>query len=271
MVAWTIRGAADASGVAPVPGDKSIAHRAVMFASLARGKSVLKSMPRGEDVWSTIGVFRSLGVPIDRITEHEVHITGGGLEGLKRDAGTLDCGNSGTTMRLLAGLLSGVEGLEATLVGDHSLSARPMGRVEKPLLAMGAQIASEGGTAPLRVRGGGLRGLEYRSPVASAQVKSCILLAGLTGGVAVRVHEPALSRDHSERMLLGQGVNLTRDEGGGIQMTPPYPAFTPFEMEVPGDCSSAAFFAVLGALSSAEGLTVPGVGVNPTRTGALRF
>ena len=271
MVAWSIRGGAQAAGVAPVPVDKSIAQRAVMFASLAEGRSILHGIPRGEDVWSTIGVFRTLGIAISETSDGAVVVEGRGIAGLKKDAGVLDCGNSGTTMRLLGGLLAGVDGMHATLVGDHSLSARPMARIEKPLTQMAATIQSVQGTAPLSIEGGALLPIEYRSPVASAQVKSCVLFAGLTSGVTVRVHEPSLSRDHSERMLRGQGIQLTTDEEGWLQMTPPYRPFTPLEMEIPGDCSSAAFFAVLGALSAGAGLKIPGVGVNPTRTGALEI
>ena len=250
------------------PGDKSISHRAVMLASLARGTSELTGLLTGEDVKSTARVLRQLGAEISSIREgakiavHAARFT--------PPASRLHCGNSGTTARLMLGILAG-QRFAATLTGDASLRRRPMRRVTEPLRAMGAEITEEGGgdSLPLAIRGGRLRSLAYTTPVASAQIKSALLFAGLTGGVGVTIREPYRSRDHTERLLVHLGVGL-HERNGAIVLEPSGPSNLPsFHLSVPGDASSAAFLVAAAVLAEAGELLVENVGVNPTRTGFL--
>jgi 3-phosphoshikimate 1-carboxyvinyltransferase len=257
-----------------VPGDKSVTHRALLLAALATGRSRVRRPLAGEDTQSTARVLRQLGCAVSGLdADGEVFIDGVGLRGLREPAAVLDCGNSGTTARLLLGVLAG-QSFAAMLTGDASLRSRPMGRVTRPLTAMGVAFEDLGepDRLPLRVRGGDVRGLDHVSPHASAQIKSAVLLAGLTGGVAVSVMEPVLSRDHTERMLEGLGARLTRRPaaaGGAYIGLEPVARLDPLDAEVPGDFSSAAFVIAHAVLNSRRPVCIAGVGVNPTRTGLL--
>ena len=257
---------------ARVPGDKSITHRALIFGALGDGRSELSGLLDAADTRSTAAALRALGVPVADGSLDRRAIPGVGLQGLQDPLGVLDCGNSGTTARLLLGLMAGA-GVTARLDGDASLRRRPMGRVTDPLTAVGAAFdeLGERGRLPIRVRGGrSLTAIDADNPRSSAQVKTALLLAGLTAGVPVRVREPGRSRDHTERMLRAMGAPLTsRREGDGTVVDlEPCEALAPLRMRVPGDFSSAAFFLALGALRGP--VSVAGVGLNPTRTGALR-
>lgn len=254
-----------------VPGDKSISHRAIMLGSIAEGTTDVSGFLEGEDALATLRVFRALGVSIEGPAQGQVSIRGVGLRGLSLPSAPLDLGNSGTGMRLLAGLLAG-QRFSTELTGDDSLRRRPMRRISDPLARMGARIeTSTTGTPPLRIEGvpGGLSPLRYQMPVVSAQVKSCLLLAGLYANGTVCITEPAPTRDHTERMLVGFGYRLDRTqqtvclEGGGTLMGT--------SIEVPGDFSSAAFFLVAASISAGSDLIIERVGVNPTRTGALEI
>lgn len=271
MTQWRIRGRDLPSGKISVPGDKSLGHRSILFGALGNGVSRVRGLPTGEDVQSSISIFKSLGVTIEPPDEAGfVAIHGVGLRGLKSPDGPLNCGNSGTTMRLLAGLFSGIPGLHVELHGDESLSVRPMARIVDPLTSMGASIEAlgEGSTAPLRIQGKALQSTSHELAVSSAQVKSAILLAALASGVSVRVKEPSLSRDHTERMLRGRGVPIeTRD--GWIDLSTPPSSLPARDTRVPGDISSAAFFMVLGAIGGYPDVVIHNVGVNPSRTGIL--
>jgi 3-phosphoshikimate 1-carboxyvinyltransferase len=254
-------------GEITLPGDKSISHRSVMFAAIAQGESRILNCSGGGDNGSTIGAFRTLGVDITQ-SGTEIHVKGRGWRGLRAPRQTIDCGNSGTTMRLLSGLLSARPFL-SRLDGDESLRSRPMGRVIGPLTEMGADIVSESGgnRAPLRITGKPLHGISYRSPVASAQVKSALVLAGLQAQGTTTVWEPVRSRDHTECMLPSFGVHLEVKEtelsiAGGQELRA-------CDVEVPGDLSSAAFFIGAALLLPGSELYVRGVGLNPTRTGVL--
>lgn len=250
-----------------VPGDKSISHRSIILASIAQGNSRISGFLQGEDSLNTIRAFQQMGVQIER-EQGEVAVIGVGLHGLRRPIADLDMGNSGTAMRLLLGLLAGQD-FDARLVGDSSLSSRPMQRVIQPLQSMGAVIESKaGGRAPLQVRGGqALRAIEYAMPVASAQVKSCLLLAGLYAKGETIVHEPAPTRDHSERMLRGFGCNI-QSQDGEIRMQGNQD-LNACNIDVPADISSAAFFLVAASIAGASDITLQHVGVNPTRTGVI--
>jgi 3-phosphoshikimate 1-carboxyvinyltransferase len=251
-----------------VPGDKSISHRALMLAALGRGPSRVRGLLRSADVRSTAGVLRALGVTVPDLDGAELVIEGVGLRGLKAPTVALDCGNSGTTTRLMAGVVAGAA-LTARFEGDASLSGRPMRRVAAPLEAMGARVELPAhGGLPMTVRGVPLRGLTWRAEVASAQVKSAILLAGLVANVPVEVHEPAATRDHTERMLRARGVDV-RTEGLEVLMQPTA-RLDAGDMDVPGDPSSAAFFAGLAALGVSAELALENVGINPGRTGAFQ-
>lgn len=259
-----------------VPGDKSVSHRALLLGALAEGTSRLEGVLAGGDCRSTAAVLRRLGVDVPSLPQDgaAIRLEGVGLRGLSAPAEPLDCGNSGTTARLLLGLLAGLS-VEGVLTGDGSLRRRPMARVTGPLSAAGARFREEGdpGRLPLRVLRGELGPIRHRSPVASAQVKSALLLAGLGRGVSVDVVEPATSRDHSERMLRRLGVEV-HEEGEAphnVRLTEPPGRLNPMELRVPGDLSSAAFFLVLGLLGGAGpgGIQVENVGLNPTRTGLL--
>ncbi len=251
-----------------VPGDKSISHRALMLAALGRGRSRVRGLLRSADVRSTAAVLRALGVDIPSLDADEVAIDGVGLRGLAPPRVELDCGNSGTTTRLMAGVVAGA-GVTARFVGDASLSARPMRRVAAPLEAMGAmvELPTHGGL-PMTVRGAPLRGVTWHAEIASAQVKSAILLAGLVADVPVEVHEPAATRDHSERMLRARGVDV-RTEGLVVTLLPAA-RLDALDGSVPGDASSAAFLAGLVAIGAGDSLAIEGVGVNPGRAGAFR-
>ncbi|GIX21268.1 MAG: hypothetical protein KatS3mg121_0051 [Gammaproteobacteria bacterium] len=250
-----------------VPGDKSISHRSIMLGALAEGCSRVHGFLEGEDSLNTLRAFRAMGVDIGDPRDGEVEIQGVGLRGLRAAPGPLDLGNSGTSMRLLAGLLAG-QPFDSVLIGDASLSRRPMGRVIEPLTQMGARIDSEDGRPPLRIHGGRrLHGINYRLPIASAQVKSCLLLAGLYAEGETWVEEPAPTRDHTERMLrafgypvLGEGRRVGVAGGGRLTAT---------ELTVPADISSAAFFLVGASIAPGSEIVLESVGVNPTRTGVL--
>src|SRR5690606_4156453 len=257
-----------------VPGDKSITHRALMLAALGRGSSRLSGLLPAADAPSTVGALGALGVRLPDIPEDgaPIAVAGHGLHPFHQFAGPLDCGNSGTTARLLLGLLAG-QPLRAVLTGDDSLRARPMRRVTEPLASMGARFTELGepDRLPIEVEGGPLQPIRYANTRASAQVKSALLLAGLTGGARVEVTEPAPSRDHTERMLRAMGANLMVETGeDGVRIAFEPPAFLdPLDLAGPGDFSSAAFFIALASLAGAGPLRITRVGVNPTRTGLL--
>lgn len=255
------------AGTIRVPGDKSISHRALILAALGSGESLVRGILDSHDVRSTASVLRALGADIPALSP-EMRIAGVGLTGLHAPGRDLDCGNSGTTTRLMAGVAA-ARPFTSRFVGDESLSKRPMRRIIRPLEAMGARVHCERGDGlPMVVYGAALRSVEWRTQVASAQVKSAILLAGLVGGVAVTVVEPGQSRDHTERMLSARGVTV-RVHGGTIALEP-VSTLPAVEMDVPADPSSAAFFAALAAIADQGELILREVCVNPTRTGFLR-
>lgn len=256
-------------GCLRVPGDKSISHRAIMFGALAEGLTTITSFLDGEDCLATLRAFRAMGVPIDGPDQGRVTVHGVGLQGLRAPTGPLDMGNSGTSMRLMSGILAG-QAFDTVLTGDASLTRRPMRRVTEPLTQMGAWIeATDKGSAPLRIHGGQrLVGMDYRMPVASAQVKSSLLLAGLYAQGETRVTEPAPTRDHTERMLEGFGYALRREGEGTVAVTGGG-RLTATTIDVPADISSAAFFLVGASIAPGSDLTLEHVGVNPTRTGAI--
>ncbi len=262
-----IQKSAPLRGEITVPGDKSISHRAVMLGSIAEGETQIRGFLNGADCISTINCFRSMGVKI-RQDGDEVLVSGAGLGGLHAPEGDLDCGNSGTTIRILSGLLAG-QNFDSRIKGDESIQKRPMGRVITPLTQMGADISSEkgNGCAPLLIRGAKLHGISYSSPVASAQVKSSILLAGLTAEGKTRVSEPHLSRNHTELMLRGFGADI-ETEGNTVTLTPGRPLHG-CTVNVPGDISSAAYFIGAALLVPDSFLTIRNVGINPTRSGIL--
>jgi 3-phosphoshikimate 1-carboxyvinyltransferase len=256
-------------GELTVPGDKSISHRALMFGGIAEGDTEITGFLAGEDCLATLRALQALGVRIDRPQPEHVLVHGVGSDGLKAASSALDMGNAGTAIRLFMGLLA-PQRFNSTLIGDESLMKRPMERVATPLRAMGAEITTHDGKPPVEIRtSSGLRAIDYALPVASAQVKSAILLAGLQAYGRTHVIEPAPSRDHTERMLGAFGVEVLRDgpkiaiEGGQtLQGT---------QLRVPGDFSSAAFFIVAGCLAAENGLLLRNVGVNPTRTGLIEL
>lgn len=267
MKSITIQPARALKGELTVPGDKSISHRSIMLGAIANGVTVVRGFLRGEDNMSTMHAFRAMGVKIDDDGE-TISIHGRGLHGLQEPGDVLDCGNSGTTIRLITGLLSG-QSFFSVVTGDQYLRKRPMKRVVEPLTRMGARISgrSQGGLAPLAINGGGLRAIEYHSPVSSAQIKSSIMLAGLYAEGSTIVHEPSLSRDHSERMFRLFGASLECfDNGmtvrGGTELNAQ-------EVTVPGDISSAAFFIVAALITPNSELLIRNVGINPTRTGVI--
>jgi len=251
-------------GTIRVPGDKSISHRALMLAALADGASRIRDILPSADVHSTARVLGALGVPVPPLST-DVTIAGRGARSLTAPAADLDCGNSGTTTRLLAGLAAALP-FTSRFVGDASLSRRPMRRIADPLRAMGAIVdVTPPDGLPMTVRGGHLHSIEWRSETASAQVKSAILLAGLTAGVGVTVHEPARSRDHTERMLAALGVDV-ETRGASVRLAPA-DHLAPLRMRVPADPSSAAFLCALAALAHEGELVLEDVCLNPTRTG----
>jgi 3-phosphoshikimate 1-carboxyvinyltransferase len=251
-------------GVVRPPGDKSISHRVVMLAALARGNSELRGLLTGDDVKSTARVLRQLGADISTIRASVVKVAGARLTA---PGGRLNCGNSGTTARLILGILAG-QTFATTLTGDASLRRRPMRRVTEPLRQMGADIKERGDGLPLTIRGGKLRGLTYASPVASAQVKSAILLAALTGGVPVTIREPYRSRDHTERLFAHLGLGIY-ERDGAVGYRPSAITVPAFSVSVAGDISSAAFMVAAAVLARDGELMIENVGVNPTRTGFL--
>jgi 3-phosphoshikimate 1-carboxyvinyltransferase len=257
-------------GRVQVPGDKSISHRALMLGAIATGKTQIQGLLLGEDPHSTATCFRDMGAEISELNAEHVTVQGIGLGQLQEPIDILNAGNSGTTMRLMLGLLASHPGRFFTVTGDASLRSRPMLRVIEPLTQMGAQIWHRGrGLAPLAIQGQTLLPIHYQSPIASAQVKSCILLAGLMIEGATTVTEPAQSRDHSERMLRAFGADLVVDpETLSITVTGPA-QLQGQTVIVPGDISSAAFWLVAGAIVPNSDLTIENVGVNPTRTGIL--
>ncbi|MDF2440461.1 MAG: 3-phosphoshikimate 1-carboxyvinyltransferase [Abditibacteriota bacterium] len=262
--------AATVSGSIEVPGDKSISHRAAIFGALAQGTTRVSNFLRAGDTLGTLAILRELGATI-RLPDNPaeaLEIEGNGFDDLHTPQSTLDCGNSGTTTRLMMGVLAG-QSFCSTLGGDASLSRRPMDRVQIPLSQMGADIRGEGErcTPPITIRGGDLHSIEYAMPVASAQVKSAILLAGLRAQGTTTIIEPAPSRDHTERMLRGFGVEVqTQNDHVSVRGGQTLYAT---DVSVPGDISSATFFFVAAALRPGWEVTVRGVGVNPTRTGVL--
>ena len=261
-----INSCAPLRGEITVPGDKSISHRAVMLGALASGTTHITGFLMGEDCLSTIDCFRKMGVSID-VSDKEVVVEGVGLHGLTAPKSELYTGNSGTTTRLLSGILAG-QSFTSTMNGDASIQKRPMGRVMKPLREMGASIEGrDDNFCPLTMHPSELHGIEYRLPVASAQLKSAILLAGLYAEGQTTVIEPAPSRDHTERMFRALGVEIETN-GNVITLEPPEDLHA-VDIAVPADISSAAFFLVAGAIVPGSELTIRNVGVNPTRTGIL--
>lgn len=269
-VSYSVQPGGRLGGTVRVPGDKSVSHRSIILGSIAAGTTRISGFLEGEDALATMNIFRALGVRIDGPAAGEVVVHGVGPRGLRAPATVLDCGNSGTSMRLLAGLLV-AQPFDCELTGDASLRRRPMRRVADPLTAMGARIdTAEGGRPPLRIRGNpALRGIEYVMPVASAQVKSSLLLAGLYASGTTRVTEPAPTRDHTERMLAAFGYAVRRDGatvslsgGGTLRAT---------GIAVPADISSAAFFMVGATIAPDSDVTLRDVGVNPTRTGVIEI
>ena len=255
------------AGELTVPGDKSISHRALMFGALAEGDTEISGFLAGEDCLSTLRALAALGVGIERPEHSSVRVHGVGMEGLRGASAPLDMGNAGTAMRLFMGLLAPQQ-FDSQLIGDASLMRRPMERVAAPLRQMGARIETLEGRPPVRIRGGAsLAGIEFPMPVASAQVKSAVLLAGLRARGRTRIIEPAPSRDHTERMLAGFAVRLTR-EGSSVALEGGQ-RLRATSVRVPGDFSSAAFFIVAGCLAAEQGLLLRNVGINPTRTGLL--
>ncbi len=251
-----------------VPGDKSISHRSIMLGSLAEGTTHVTGFLEGEDSLATLKAFRAMGVNIEGPDNGNVTIHGVGMHGLKQPEAPIDLGNSGTSIRLMSGLLAG-QGFEVTMVGDSSLSTRPMRRVTDPLAQMGAEIeTTEAGTPPLKLKAGAkLKGIDYALPMASAQVKSCVLLAGLYAEGKTSVTEPAPTRDHTERMLTGFGYAVERNgatasvSGGGKLVAT--------NIDVPADISSAAFFIVGASIAPGSDVVLEHVGINPTRTGVI--
>ena len=256
------------SGKFRVPGDKSISHRAVMLGSLAEGVTEVTGFLEAEDALATLACFQAMGVKIDRLSEGRLRIYGVGLHGLKAPENALYVGNSGTSMRLLSGILAG-QPFDSVLTGDNSLTKRPMRRVIDPLTLMGAVVnSSDKGTSPLEIKGGqSLEGIQYQMPMGSAQVKSCLLLAGLYANGTTEISEPAVTRDHTERMLRGFGYavktegNVVSLRGGG--------KLEAMSIDVPADISSAAFFLVAASITPNSNITLEHVGVNRTRTGVI--
>lgn len=255
-------------GEITIPGDKSISHRSVMFGSLAEGLTEIHGFLKGADCLSTISCFQQMGIPI-REENGTILVHGKGIHGLKKPADILDVGNSGTTTRLMSGILSGQD-FTAILSGDASLNSRPMKRIMTPLSMMGAKIESINGNgcAPLKIRGTNLNAIHYNSPVASAQVKSAVLLAGLYADGITKVTEPALSRNHTELMLRSFGAEVTSD-GLTASIAPPDQLYGQ-KIIVPGDISSAAFFIVAGLITPDSEILIKNTGINPTRAGILK-
>jgi len=267
---WLVRPADDVRGTIRVPGDKSISHRALMLGAIADGPSTIRGFLAGEDCIATMTAMRKLGVEIQTGADSIV-VNGVGMRGLRAPEGPLDLGNSGTAIRLLAGLLA-PQAFDTALTGDASLRRRPMQRVAEPLIAMGASIATTNGCPPIRITGGrSLHGIDYNLPVASAQVKSAILLAGLYAEGETIVRSPAPTRDHTERMLEAMGAPMRIDLEASSATVRPAERLVPVDLDVPGDFSSAAFFIVAASIGAEDGMLIENVGLNPTRTGLLEI
>ena len=272
MSHYLVQPSAGVSGAVRVPGDKSISHRALMLGGIAEGTTRVRGFLESEDCLATMKAMRALGVVVDQVGPREVRIHGVGLKGLKPAGRALDMGNSGTAMRLMTGLLAG-QSFDSELIGDGSLMQRPMERAAVPLRKMGAQIRTLNGKPPVNIAGvPQLSAIRYELPVASAQVKSAVLLAGLYAQGSTTVVEPAVTRDHTERMLLGFGCAV--DAAQGVVTVEPPQRLQACSLEVPGDFSSSAFFLVAGAIGqqgtgSGRSFVIKGVGINPTRTGLL--
>jgi 3-phosphoshikimate 1-carboxyvinyltransferase len=264
----TISPARSVSGSVLIPGDKSVSHRYAMLSSIAEGTTKIQNYSTGADCQSTLGCMRALGIAIDK-TDNEVHVHGKGLNGLTAPSDTLDAGNSGSTIRMLSGILAAQPFL-SRIAGDESLSRRPMGRIMKPLAEMGASItAHDGKFPPLEIQGGPLKAIDYTLPVASAQVKTCVLFAGLYADGTTTVRESIRTRDHSELALREFGADITRANGAiSIEGKPTLQAR---ELIVPGDLSSAAFFLVAAMILPDSELTLQAVGLNPTRSALIDF
>jgi 3-phosphoshikimate 1-carboxyvinyltransferase len=265
---FTVHNGGKLTGNIRVPGDKSISHRSIMFGSIAQGTSHITGFLQGEDSLNTLRAFQAMGVSIEGPDNGLVVIHGVGMRGLKKPARALDLGNSGTSMRLLAGLLAG-QTFDVELAGDASLSRRPMERVTKPLISMGAHVGTaEEGRPPLQIAGGSaMKGIEYDLPMASAQVKSCVLLAGLYATGKTCVTEPAPTRDHTERMLNAFGCPVEKI-GATVCINGPA-TLKACDIDVPADISSAAFFIVGASIAPDSDITLQHVGINPTRTGVI--
>lgn len=257
-------------GEITIPGDKSISHRSIMFASISKGTSEIDNFLTGADCLSTISCFKQMGVDIS-IQDKHVTVSGNGMHGLKKPAQTLDCGNSGTTTRLISGILAG-QPFETTLTGDASIQKRPMGRIITPLSQMNADITSVNGNgcAPLNIKPASLKGIHYNSPVASAQVKSSIILAGLYADGITKVTEPVLSRNHTEILLKSFGANIESDIKTATAALVPGNELYGQKVIVPGDISSAAYFLVAGLIVPNSEILIKNVGINETRDGIIR-
>ena len=263
----SVQGIKKLKGTIQMPGDKSISHRAIILGAIAEGKTRIKGFLRGEDCLNTIKIFRQLGIDIEENSPAGIVIKGKGLHGLSKPDSFLDAGNSGTTMRLVSGILAG-QNFTSTITGDKSLSARPMKRIIAPLREMGAVIgAREDNFAPLLIKGNKLKGINYVSKIASAQLKSCLLLAGLYAQGETTVTEPVKSRDHTERMLKYFGIEI-KEKGLTVGVKSPA-RLTGQAITVPGDISSAAFFVIGAILLPDSRITIKNIGLNPTRTGIL--
>ncbi|MGZ8379994.1 MAG: 3-phosphoshikimate 1-carboxyvinyltransferase [Nitrospira sp.] len=271
MTSLTITPGRPLRGTTTVPGDKSLTHRAIILTALAEGTSTITGYSQGEDCLNTMRAFQGLGILITQ-TPTELTVGGKGFGGLSEPSAPIDCGNSGTGIRLLTGLLAG-QNFFSILTGDESIRRRPMGRVVKPLREMGAVIGGRkaGELAPLAITGGGLHGIEYTSPVASAQIKSSLLLAGLFAQGQTRYKEPRLSRDHTERMFQFFGIPLTKEDGALVLHGRSSVGWRGVHVTIPGDFSAAAFFIVGATIVRGSDITIYNVGMNPTRTGLIEI
>lgn len=268
QVRYTVNPGGALAGRLRVPGDKSVSHRVVMLGALAEGESHASGFLQSEDTRATIAAFRAMGVTIDADDNGDICIEGVGLRGLRAPVAPLDLGNSGTSARLMTGLLAG-QTFASDLTGDASLTRRPMNRVVEPLRQMGAHIEmSDSGTLPLHIEGGPLHGIDYTLPVASAQLKSCLLLAGMYAEGETVLHESAPTRDHTERMLAACGWPLTHNSSGSLHIRPAG-QLQPFNIEVPADISSAAFFLAGASLAPGSDIVLESVGINPTRAAVI--
>ena len=269
MTSLTITPGLPLRGTTTIPGDKSLTHRAIILTALAEGTSTIVGYCQGEDCLNTMRAFQGLGIPITQ-SPTELTVCGKGFWGLSEPSAPIDCGNSGTGIRLLTGLLAGQD-FFSILTGDDSIRRRPMGRVVKPLREMGAVIGGRKGgeLAPLAITGAGLHAIEYTSPVASAQIKSSLLLAGLFAQGKTRYKEPRLSRDHTERMFRFFGIPLVNEEDTLVLQGRPSVGWRGVDVTIPGDFSAAAFFIVGATIVQGSDITIRNVGMNPTRTGLI--